>query len=194
MIRRSTLIVLVVFLVLLGFVLYWQNWGQEASADDALSAVPTLAPKAAIFDLPEEAFVVGVRIESADGNLVEVSRDDAESAWVLLQPSHQEDTDSQQIQLMADQLVTLRESSSLETSLSLGVTGLESPVYTITLKLDDGQQENLFVGDVTITGSSYYVRVDDGSPQVVSKYSLDAALNMLETLPLLPTPMPELES
>lgn len=193
MIRRSTWIVVIVFLALLGFLIYWQQWGPGASADDASSEIPTVAPKVPIFDLPEDAAVVGVRVESAEGGLVEVRREDNQAAWELVEPPHGEDTDSQQVQTMVDQLVTLRESSSLEAAPSLDVTGLEAPSHTITLTMEDGQQERLYVGDTTITGNTYYVRVDDGSPQVVGQYGLDSALGMLDTLPLLPTPTVETE-
>lgn len=193
MIRRSTWIVLAVFVVLLGFLIYWQQWGPGASVDDASAAIPTVAPKVPIFDLPEDAAVVGVRVESAEGGLVEVRREDDQAAWELVEPPH-EDTDSQQVQTMVDQLIALRESSTLEAAPSLDVTGLESPAYTITLTLEDGTQEKLYVGDETITGTTYYIRVGDGSPQVVNQYGVDAAISMLDTLPLLPTPTAESDS
>lgn len=194
MIRRSTWIVLAVFVVLLGFLIYWQQWGPGAISDDTMADMPTVAPREPIFDLPEDAAVVGVRVESAEGGLVEVRRENDQAEWTLVEPPHEEDTDSQQVQTMVDQLVTLRESSSLEAAPSLDVTGLEAPSHTITLILEDGQQERLYVGDTTITGNTYYVRVDGGSPQVVGQYGVDSALGMLDTLPLLFTPTAETES
>ena len=194
MIRRSTWIVLAVFVVLLGFLIYWQQWGPGASSDDAMADMPTVAPREPIFDLPEDATVVAVRVESAEGGLVEVRRENGQEQWTLVEPPHEEDTDSQQVQTMVDQLLALRESSALEAAPSLDVTGLESPAYTITLTLEDGNQEKLYIGDETITGSTYYVRVEDGSPQVVNQHGVDAAINMLDTLPLLPTPTAEIES
>jgi hypothetical protein len=133
-------------------------------------------------------------VESAEGGLVEVRRENGQEQWILVEPPHEEDTDSQQVQTMVDQLVALRESSALEAAPSLDVTGLESPAYTITLTLEDGTDEKLYIGDETITGSTYYVRVEGGSPQVVNQYSVDAAIGMLDTLPLLPTPTAESES
>ena len=194
MIRRSTWIVVAIFLVLLGFLLYWQYWQPAASADAALTAAPTVEAKAPIFDLPADSTIVGVRVEGAAGNFVVVTREDEESEWDLLEPPHPDKTDNQKVQTMVDQLVAMRESSSLEAAPSLDVTGLESPSYTITLTLQNGQQKKLFIGDKTITGNTYYVRVEGGTPQVVNQYSVDAALNMLTNLPLLPTPTPEPES
>jgi hypothetical protein len=194
MIRRSTWIVLAVFVVLLGFLIYWQQWGPGASSDDAMADMPTVAPREPVFDLPEDVTVVAVRVESAEGGLVEVRRENGQEQWTLVEPPHEEGTDSQQVQTMVDQLVALQESSALEAAPSLDVTGLESPAYTITLTLEDGTEEKLYIGDETITGSTYYVRVEDGSPQVVNQYSVDAAIGMLDTLPLLPTPTAESES
>lgn len=186
MIRRSTWIVLAIFLLAVGFVYYWNN--REPDTPEPAPLVeeqPSL-----LFEIPEDVAVTGMRVESAEGELLEIQRVDGEADWALIEPQH-DDTDSEAVQSAVNQLRNLTVSTSLETGTELQVVGLDTPAYTLALTLSDGQQRKLFIGDETITGTSYYARLQDGSPVVLRKFDVDNIVSMINSPPVLPTATPE---
>ncbi|MBM3144546.1 MAG: DUF4340 domain-containing protein [Chloroflexi bacterium] len=192
MIRRSTWFVVVVFLVLVASVLYWNNRevppGEAGETPQSSLGVET----ALVFDIPEGVYVAGLRVEDAEGNLVEMQRKDEESPWAIIEPPR-DDADSDRIQGVVDQLTFMSVDTALVTAPELDVVGLEAPQYSILLTFSDGQQHSLYIGDETITTTSYYARLDDGLPFVVGMYDVESAVGILENLPVLPTPTSESE-
>lgn len=84
MIRRSTWIVLAVFVLLLAALLIFQRVKQQS--DDAPLDITPQPESIPLIDIAEDQVVIGLRIEDNDGNVVEVQRDDEESNWVLQVP------------------------------------------------------------------------------------------------------------
>lgn len=191
MIRRSTWIVLIVFLALLAFLLYWQN-RPDFVVEEPTASEPDPVPRESIFEIPEGLDVIAARVESSDSGLVVMEYDSDTGTWVLVDPPR-DGADSQRIQGLIDQVVALRASNALETVPSLEVIGLENPLYEIQFSLSNEQIHTLYIGDATITGNNYYVRVDEGAPQIVGKFAIDNLVSVIDDLPILPTPMPEVE-
>ena len=57
--------------------------------------------------------------------------------------------------------------------------GLQPSVYTISLKNILGEYKLIFIGKETTTGSGYYIRVDDADPVVVNKYGIEGILQLM---------------
>ncbi len=184
MIRRSTWIILGVFLLLVASTLVWQRYGKKETAE----ITPTTEQELLIKLTTK---VTGLRIEGVGSQIVEVIRDE-QGQWKLIVPEgHETDTDS--VESAVSQLSNLRVLSQFEQGLDLGNTGLVIPAYRITISLEDDERISLDVGKATATGSGYYVRMGEKDVYVVSKYSLDSILGLAQNPPYKPTPTPPME-
>jgi hypothetical protein len=185
MIRRSTWIILGIFLLLLASTLVWQRYRKDAEA----RVTPTTEQEM-LLNLTSQ--VIGLRIEGFGSQIVEVIRDE-QGQWKLTVPEgHETDTDS--VESAVSQLSNLSILSTFDQGLDLGNTGLMVPVYRITISLEDRQQINVYVGKATATGSGYYVRLGEKDVSVVSKYNLDSILNLSQNPPIKSTPTPLVET
>ena len=178
MIRRSTWIILGIFILLSAATFFWQKYGKEAEA----KATPT-AEQDLLLNLTSK--VTGLRIEGVRSDIVEVSRD-AQGQWKLTIPAGQE-TDTGAVEAAVSQLSSLRILSAFEQGLDLGGAGLVVPSYRITTSLEDGESIVLNIGKATATGSGYYVQMGEKGIYVVSKYSLDSIIKLLQNPPIKPT-------
>lgn len=183
MIRRSTLVVIVVFALLLGLMAYLQNRQAEAP-----EATPTSGPEPII--KLELADLAGLRILSQDGSIFYATRD-ASGTWTLIQPSIKGDLNSSTIDANVTQLIDLRPLTSLDAVTGLEAVGLLTPDYVIRLLLVDGSEVVLKIGDETPTQSGYYVQVDNSEVVVAQSFAIQAVFGMLDNLPFQPTPTPE---
>lgn len=195
MIRRNTWILLAVFVVLLSVVIILQRTETpQIGASTELPAVDlaTPTPVKNLFEIPEGDSILGLSIKGADGNQVEIQRPDATADWGLVTPPGDPDLD--RISQAVSQLGGIQISSSLPTELDLGVVGLSQPVYTLRVTLSSGKKLTAYIGDITISKTSYYARLAGGSPVVVGKYTIDQVVNLLTTPPFAPTPTPSPEN
>jgi hypothetical protein len=192
MIRRSTWIILFVFILLLGSLLVYQRVQENKPVDetsDILSDIGTLEPVKLLFPVPEGEVILGLHIEDTSGNVMDIKRQDESQEWKLNNPIGEADQDA--ISRVINQLISMSIDSTLDPSTDKQVLGLDAPVYTLRLLVSNGGSFILYIGDVTITNSSYYAQMAGDSPIVVNKYSLDSAINLLTTPPILDTPTPE---
>ena len=181
--KRSTWIVLVVFLALLGVLLYLNIKGPVTSDD--LETTPTAMVE---YLLPKSAGTpTSIDIESKIGEQVSISRNEA-GDWVLKQPIETE-ADQGSVEAAVTQLTSLRIISRLE--VAPADAGLIQPSYTMTVKLTDGMAKTVRIGDLTPTESGYYTSVDDSNEVlIISKTGLDALLMLVTSPPYANTPTP----
>ena len=188
MIKRSTWIVLAVFVVALAAAIVIQRQAPETGQEEALPTAvvqPNLLP-VGLSDIR------GLRLEqTATGQVVELALDES-GTWQLLQPPEGE-ADATLVENSLTTLTNLRVQTALESAVDLAIFGLVQPAYRLRLETAAGETLNLLVGDQTPTANGYYVRLDGALPQVVNKFSLDSFLKLLDEPPLLPTPTPEAE-
>ena len=89
----------------------------------------------------------------------------------------------------------LRIMTLLETSPEPSVVGLDVPSSTLELGFVSGKSHKIEVGNVSPTGSGYYVRFDGGKIYVISQSGIDALLKLLTAPPFpateTPSPTPE---
>jgi hypothetical protein len=180
MIRRTTWIILVILLALVGFSFYVK--GQKAR--QASEATPTAGP-AALF-ASTEGTPTDIKIEGSAGVTVQVSRDQT-GKWVLKAPA-EADADQAAAEAAATQVGALRVISTVQ--LGPDVVGLDKPDYTVTVSFGASKTHRLLVGSVTPIQNGYYVQLDGGQSQVVEKGGLDALLGLLSKPPYLATPTP----
>lgn len=186
MIRRSTWIVLLVFLVVLAGFLYLQR----ATPDEEGEMLPTSSSQK-LFELAESD-LSSVTIQSSDGNTVLLNRSE-EGEWVLAQGPSGE-TDVPAIQSALGQFLNTQIVSSPGSLPGLEALNLENALFKILLIEQDSNQIVINVGKETPTGSGYYVLASDQRQVVVvNKFGIDALLNFLKNPPLKPTPTAELE-
>ena len=177
MIRRSTWIILLVFLVILAGAWYLQRY----QAEKAANATPTAGSKL-LFDGVDQAQITGVEINSALGQTFAVAKDEA-GTWVVAGFTAA-DTNTYLIDDMLTQISSLKILSDLGPSLALESVGLKVPVYTLRLTLQDGHQKTVQIGNVTPTNSGYYTRLETGTVAVVTKYVVDNLITYLDNPPV----------
>jgi hypothetical protein len=193
MIRRSTVVYIILLLALVGAYYYLNNREQPADVELSVTVEPTV--EVTYLFPAAEGTPSSIRVESKSGDTVEVVRD-AENAWMLTQPIEVE-ADSASAEAAASQVTTIRVLDS-EPGVDPGIVGLEVPEYILTIKFTSGAERTVDVGVVTPSESGYYVRDAAGKIVIVSRSAIDALLNLLQNPPYLetltPSPAPATET
>jgi hypothetical protein len=186
MIRRSTWITLAVFIVLLGFTIWWTNFRPQSQNDVAI-ATPTPLWTLTVAD------VEMLRVEDpASGEAVELHRD-ADELWVLVEPVMAA-AEAARVESAVSWLEAPVPTRTLDQVDDLDLYGLTEPRRVVEVELKDGSSFLLNVGREAPTGAVAYVRVDD-RPEIhtMNIYALNTVLDLLSVIPL-PAPTPTLTS
>lgn len=183
MIRKTTWIVLALFVLLLAATFGWQRWQEqkmlEESETEALSAdLDTL------FTIDEK--IEAVRLERVGEKMLEMKRGE-DDVWVITWPLGFE-ADSPSIEGRLSGLMALTVITSLDEAPPLEAMGLDRPRYRLLVTLESGKQLYASVGKETPTGDGYYVLTSERRLVVVSKFSLDNLMGLIDRPPLKPTP------
>lgn len=177
MIRRSTWILLAIFILVLVIAIIIQR-SQEQSQVEATPAIGVTY----LFDV-QDTQIIALEIDSADGRKLVVQRG-SDGNWALIEPEYNE-SDVNRIESVITQAESLRILSKLDTHLDLDVLGLDQPSYWIVVTTAEGQQQMAYIGSVTPTGSGYYAFLSGGPIQIVNKLSVDSVLEILDDPPVL---------
>jgi Domain of unknown function (DUF4340) len=180
--RRSTWIVLVVFLALVGLTLFLNK--KEPPAD-----ATAVTPTALVEYLFNEAdgLPTSIDIKGKTGEEVAIERNQA-GEWVLKRPI-ETGADQASSEAAATQLTALRVLSRPE--VAPNDAGLAQPSYVMTVKLTGGMEKVVRIGDLTPTSSGYYVSFNESNEVlVVDKTGLDALLTLVTSPPYVSTPTP----
>jgi len=173
--KRSTVILLLIFLALVGLLVYLDQ--REPAGEEAATA--TAEPVEFLFS-ESDGVPSSIDIQNKDGEQVVIVRNEA-GLWVLEQPIEAE-ADQASAQAAASQLTSLRVLSMVE--VAPADVGLVQPSYTLTVKLTGNTQKTVRIGDPTPTGSGYYARVgEENKVFVLSKVGLDALFELLDSPP-----------
>jgi len=193
MIRRPTVVYLVLLLALAGAYYYLNNRNKNAGIE--VTAEVTSEVTQAYLFTAEDGTPSSIRIESKAGQTVEVARG-ADNAWAVTQP----------IEVKAEQGVAEAAASQITTMSILDtvpeidpkIVGLETPEYVLTVKFTNGVERTVDIGVITPTESGYYVRNADGKVIIVSRSAIDSLLGLLDNPPYLetltPSPIPATET
>ncbi len=179
MIRRSTWMLLLLLIALVGLGWYLNHRKESKAAE----ATPTPGME---YLLPTDAGVVtAVKIEGKDSS-IEIQRN-AENKWEIKAPEPAA-ADQALVEAGITQLSSLRVLGHVQIDLEL--VNLKTPDYKVSVTYSDGNTYVFEVGAVTPINTGYYVRKSDGTIVVVSKTSLDSLLKLLTNPPYLATPTP----
>jgi hypothetical protein len=130
--------------------------------------------------------IVEIRIDNVStGETVDLERQD-DGTWAVLQPADGSVTEARVRQAL-DWLAAPRPRTTIPDPADLLDFGLTEPVARVTIGLADGDERVFEVGAEAPTGTTQYVHLPgEAGVLVVSKYSLDGVLGLLEDV--LPTP------
>jgi len=181
-IRRSTWIILLVFLAILGGGLYFQKYQSDIQAQ----VTPTIEFKP-LFSGVGKSQITAFEINDSQERKLVVAKDQSGN-WAVAGYTAA-DTDPIGIDAMLTQITSLSVMSDLEAAPALDVIGLTTPAYVFKVTSEDGQQKTVNIGKLTPTKRGYYVRFEEGNPVVVGKYAVDTLINLLEKPPIA-TPVP----
>lgn len=184
--RRSTVIVVIVFLLLGG--LYWYTRQEGKSLDAVLSGTPTPSstPPGYLVE-PYIKSVISLSVRKPGSP--EVAFKLAGETWQMqLGKEDLSPLDQAAVTSKAANIQDLRILSSTEaTGKKLSDFGLDDETATlIEASFSDGTSIKILIGKATVTGSGYYV-IDQNQPNmilVVSKLSLDSLLSLPENPPI----------
>jgi hypothetical protein len=184
MIRRGTLVVLVIFVLLIGVTWYleWSPAGQARSrGTPTATAYPSL-------------------IQLGTGELMELELKDSSGTFGIKRNlndtwSFTDDqntpADQGKIQQLLASLTGLQSEATLDAK-TLDAFGLVSANQVLTIQTTNGTSV-MKIGNITPTTTGYYVQLGNHAPVVIDKSSLDDILNSMNRQALSPataTPLP----
>ena len=173
--KRSTVIVLVIFLALVGLMFYLNQ--KEPGTEEA--GITPAAPIEFLFS-DTDGLPARIDITSKTGEQTVLARNEA-GAWVLKKPI-ETDADQASAEAAATQISSLRIESRLKVAPE--AAGLVQASYTLTVDTTSGTTKTVRIGDLAPTGIGYYALID-GSDEtlIISRAGLDALLMLLESPP-----------
>ncbi len=182
MIKRSTWILLAIFIALLGVFFYLRQNPLGTGDEDATST-----PAAHLISLASSQ-ITAIELKDDKGGLVSFKLG-KDGVWALTQPPS-DLTDQTLVQSLLSQLSLMSVQVILEAELQDSSVGLEVPSYMVTLSAADGSRQVVSIGALTSIGSGYYTRVDNEPVVVVSKTTIDNLLKPLTDPSTIATPTP----
>ena len=183
MIRRTTWIILGVFVVLLGVAWYLQNSKPAA----AVQSTPTPG-RQYLFEI-QESNIKKLEITNDQGKRVVLARD-ASGVWSLQVPKAAA-TDVGQAESAVTQLVTLSVVNTLAATPQVAASGLGNPTDVITVTMSNGPLQIAYIGKQTPIQNGYYAQLGkDGQSMVLNSNGVDSLLRILDSPPILGTATP----
>jgi hypothetical protein len=189
MIRRSTWVTLAAFVVVLAAAIWWTRTRSTRGTASGGTATPT---PVAIWSLVETD-LVGFRVEDLSGKKTVELKRDAVNGWQVVQPKDAP-ADSAAVEQAATSLLVLAPTDTLPAVPDLSPFGLAQPRYRLTVFSKDGVSRSITVGRLSPTGGSIYIQAPGRADVLlVNQYSIQDALNMVDSPPYLTTPTPSVE-
>ncbi len=135
-----------------------------------------------------DGILQSLHIFDEKGNSIRMQRD-LSKTWVITAPksgvADQGLAGAAETQIGALRIVTI-----LETPPDPSAIGLANSLYTMELGFVSGVNHKIEIGNMTPTGSGYYVRYDGGRIYVIEQSGIDALLRLLEAPPFPATATP----
>ncbi len=179
--KRSTWLTVGAFFVLFGIAMLWQNSPETfKKATVTPTSYPALMP-----DL-DEGKLNQLEFSGAETEPLMLKRN-KENQWVIASLNSQK-VDQGKVEEL---LTTIKSASVLsitQSDVDLNQIGLKNPRLVIRISRVEGNLILLKVGDPTITDSGYYVQVNEETPVVLRKATVDSIIelsqkNQLTALP-----------
>jgi hypothetical protein len=175
MVRKKTLIMLVVFVSLLGLVFYLQ----ENPLPGAASTTPS--PTMPVQMLPglRSDEISGIQLQENQGMQVAVIQDAAGSWQIDLEG--QPLANPGKVEQLCAQIAAVRVMTFLPEDTAPDALGLSDPAYILNVRTNE-QQNVIQVGKRIPTGYGYYAQVNDQTPIVIDQNNIDTIVSLMNDL------------
>jgi hypothetical protein len=147
---------------------------------------PTAAPR--LIEETSADEISGIIFEQAGSETIRLMKQ-TDGNWI--NESTQAVVEAGKVEQILSELLATRILLVMPVDYSLDSLSLTAPGQTITITQANGEKMLVLFGGVTPTGNGYYARLDDQAPVVVSKYALDAVVELFAGVNAA-TPTPEL--
>jgi len=184
MVKKSTLILLIIAVVLVVAYVWLQNQGGLDFSSH--SDEPTATPLPRFIQL-ESSNLVSLKLTRPEQEELIISKS-ADEGWQInvLGASV---TEGNIAQIVAE-LNAIQVKQQLSLDLDLTTLGLDNPQYNFTLTQIDGTQHTIKIGRANPLNTDYYAQLDAGAPVLVSQGSIHNIVSILESAATPPTPTP----
>jgi len=190
--RFRTTLVLLVVLAALGSYVFLVETKKPAPEDSTATLLPTSLPQ--LFETTLALQVDHLLVQMpASGQQTELARD-KQGTWWLVAPTSEE-ADADRVDRVVQSLLSARPSRSLPPDAKPEDYGLQPPQIKVTMVCDNGDELVLLLGEANPGNTGIYGLGGNGQSVVLLPYYLKSdAEGLILTLPVKPTPTPELST
>ena len=181
MIRRTTWVLLIVLVVLIGAA--WYILGTKP-APVTTTATITPTPSKLLGSSVTSNTIKGLEYKNKSGMVVSIQRQI--NTWLVTEPANSTLTQGNITEIIT-QLLDLNIQMTLDTPPLSDAIGLTSPAFTMTITTDTDYV--ITIGDVTPTGTGYYIQVNQDKPVIVNKPGIDRINELFTSAQNTPTPI-----
>lgn len=174
MVRRPTLIVLGVFVVVLAVAVFLTKTPTGMGILQTETPTPTVLPKL-LSGWPVEQSAK-IDVHNSQGASFQLQRETG-AGWAFV--GQQRPVDPGKVERLLVSLAALETIDRLNPSTPLEAAGLQPPAFTLTLTSSAGDLKTIQIGNVSPTGNGRYLRVDQGDIVLVRKTSIDEVTGLL---------------
>jgi hypothetical protein len=184
MVKKSTLILLIIAVGLVVAYVWLQNQGGLDFSSH--SEEPTATPLPRFIQL-ESSNLVLLKLTRPEQEDLIISKS-ADGGWQINVPGASV-TEGNIAQIVAE-FNAIQVKQQLNLDLDLTTLGLDNPQYSFTLTQGDGTQHIIKIGSANPLNTDYYAQLDAGAPVLVSQGSIDNIVSIIESAATPPTPTP----
>jgi len=184
MVKKSTLILLIIAVVLIVAYVWLQNQGGLDFSSHSNEPTTTSLPH---FIQMESSNLVSLKLTRPEQEDLVFSKS-ADGEWQINVPGANV-TEGNITQIVAE-FNAIQVKQQLNLDLDLTTLGLDNPQYSFTLTQSDGTQHIIKIGNANPLNTDYYAQLDAGAPVLVSQGSVDNIVSILESAATPPTPTP----
>ena len=184
MVKKSTLILLIIAIILVVAYVWLQNQG--GLDFNSHSDEPTATPLPNFIQL-EASNLVSLKLTRHEQEDLIISKT-ADGEWQINVPGASV-TEGNIAQIVAE-FNAIQVKQQLNLDLDLKTLGLDNPQYSFTLTQSDGTQHIIKIGSANPLNTDYYAQLDAGAPVLVSQGSIDNIVSIIESAATPPTPTP----
>lgn len=188
MIRKNTWIALI-FLGLILAVAWYLEWSPMSKSRVRGTPTATTFPNSFAWNVQDLAIVTFTTNNTKESVGIRRNLDDS---WGFIQQSDRLVDQGVAEQIVAE-IQSIKTQDALDPNIDLVALGILNPIYTINLKMADNNEFDFKIGDLIPTGNGYYAQINNESPIVISKGSVDSIVEIfnLNSLTMAtPTPFP----
>ncbi len=162
MVKKSTWVIIIVFLVLVVAMLLIEKYPVGPFLGD-----PTSTPQPAIIESIDYSQVKKIQIAGDTGK---VELENTDGTWIV-SGEKEINASPEKVDELIYILENLDSKASLDPETPMETLGLVNPNQVIILETRDGSTYTIRIGSETPTGSGYYAQLNDGAPQIISTYA-----------------------